>query len=277
VLETLTTSGLAGPRDSIVIQYDSAGRWDSHTTTYDNDPVRSTVVAYDDAGRIDSRTETASNGFVTTASFNDSNQRTSVVSDDTASNAHGWTSSTLTLDPATGRVLLKETLLDNGNTVAESFNAAGQFLSRVTTDANGDEAFATATQIYAGGVYSHFNNVYDNNTASAADDTGLLIGTSGVNVFTQNNGIADLLIGNGGNDVFVFAAGMGADRIADFAASDLLDLTAFGVDTRAELEAIATITQVGANLLIDFADADSLTLNNFLDANLDNGDFMTNV
>ena len=73
------------------------------------------------------------------------------------------------------------------------------------------------------------------------------------------------------------AAGMGADRIADFAASDLLDLTAFGVDTRAELEAIATITQVGANLLIDFADADSLTLNNFLDANLDNGDFMTNV
>lgn len=56
----------------------------------------------------------------------------------------------------------------------------------------------------------------------------------------------DRLTGGGGADVFVIAPGDGRDRVTDFSAEDRLDLTAFGFDSFAEVQ--ATITARGDTL-----------------------------
>ena len=57
----------------------------------------------------------------------------------------------------------------------------------------------------------------------------------------------DVLTGGAGRDVFVFAAGGGRDRVTDFGAGDVLDLTGFGLESFDTIETIV----LAAGLRID--------------------------
>jgi ELWxxDGT repeat protein len=263
VLVTQVTTGIVGPQDTSTIVFDSAGRWDSLTIV--NDGGSQTQYDYDDFNRADTRTETAANGFETTTSYNDSNQRTSVTSDDTASNLYTWATSTLTLNPANGQVTQKVTVFDDGNTATENYTA-GLLATRVTVDGGANEAFSIVTQLYSSGVFQSQTIVYDNGT-------GIILGADAANTIQQTSGINDAIIGKGGADVFVFAVGGGADRVLDFsqAQGDQLDLTAFGVD---EVLDISSYTQVGANLILNFGGGDTVQINGITFAALTNADLV---
>ncbi|HSV30048.1 MAG TPA: hypothetical protein VLL76_10835, partial [Candidatus Omnitrophota bacterium] len=60
----------------------------------------------------------------------------------------------------------------------------------------------------------------------------------------------DVLFGGDGLDRFVFAAGCGDDRVMDFAAGDLLDLTAFAL-TWAQVS--AATTNAAAETVVDLS------------------------
>ena len=78
--------------------------------------------------------------------------------------------------------------------------------------------------------------------------------------------LADHFTGGGGNDVFAYSHGGGADVITDFALGfDKIDLTNFGFTFANVLQ---HATQAGANLVIDGGNGDSLTLMNVSRASL---------
>lgn len=70
----------------------------------------------------------------------------------------------------------------------------------------------------------------------------------------------DILIGGPGADTFVYAAGDGADLIADFGPGDRLDLVAFDIRTVPQLVAEARPLVTGNGLVLDFGNGDTLTL-----------------
>lgn len=257
------TAGMAGPTESITVVYDAAGRVDSRTVTYDDDS--SVETFYDDDNRVDSRTNTASNGFATTTFFDDNNRRVQVYSDDSSSNIYGWENSTLTLDPLTGQVTEKFTELNNFNTVTETYSG-GVLALRVTADGGDNEAFTSATQHFAAGVFQWQSTIYDNGT-------GFIQGSSSANVLNQNDGINDAMAGGGGADTFVFAVGGGADRVLDFsqAQGDKLDLRVFAVNDVSDIE---SYTQLGANLRLNFGGGDTVQINNITYAALTNADLV---
>ena len=260
------TTGIAGPQSTSTILFDTAGRWNSLSINYDDG--RSTHYEYDDANRVDSLTQTAANSFVTTTYFNDSSQRTSAVSDDTASNLYTWATSTLTLNPANGQVTQKITTMDDGNVVTENYSG-GLITDRTTVDGGANDTFTTVTQIYSAGTFQYQAIAYDN-------ATGLIVGTGAGNVITESQGYADAIVGKGGADVFVFDTGMTADRIVDFQDGlDLLDFTAMGIGSLSDLtNAGATVSQVGSDVVINFGAGDALTLKNFALANFGDADLM---
>jgi Ca2+-binding RTX toxin-like protein len=63
-----------------------------------------------------------------------------------------------------------------------------------------------------------------------------IFGSKGANVLNGGAG-NDTLTGAGGNDTFAFAAGHGDDRINDFNAGDLLDFSALGFTSVAQVQA----------------------------------------
>lgn len=257
------TTGIVGPQNTRTILLDSAGRWDSVTIA--NDDGSSTSTAYDDAGRVDSRMIANTIGYATTTTFNDVNQRTSLFSDDRASNLYTWKTSLQTLNPVNGQTTQKFTVLDNDNEITETYSG-GLLATHLTTDGGANEAFTWSRQQYTAGVFQWQSVVYDN-------ATGLIQGGSGANSITQNNAIKDSIYGNGGADVFVFAVGGGADRVLDFskAQGDKLDLRALGVDQVSE---ITSYTQAGAHLIMNFGGGDTLQVNNLTYAALTNADLL---
>lgn len=75
-----------------------------------------------------------------------------------------------------------------------------------------------------------------------------LIGGGGADVLDGGRG-RDVLTGGAGPDTFVIAPRDGRDRVTDFAANDLLDLTAFGFDNFGEVT--DAMSQSGNALRID--------------------------
>ncbi len=80
-----------------------------------------------------------------------------------------------------------------------------------------------------------------------------IVGNAGNNVINGGAG-NDSMTGNGGNDTFVFGKGFGKDTITDFSAAN--DYLQFSGYSKAQLQ----ITQVGANTVIGFGGADTITL-----------------
>jgi Ca2+-binding RTX toxin-like protein len=116
--------------------------------------------------------------------------------------------------------------------------------------------------------------------ATAIDLTGnefgqIVQGNAGANVLNGMGG-NDVLRGLGGADTLVFADGYELDTAADYQAGvDQFDLTGVsGLDSYADVQAL--MTQIGANVTIDFGAGDTLTILNttiaMLDAN--QGDFL---
>ncbi len=112
------------------------------------------------------------------------------------------------------------------------------------------------------------NNVLD---GGAGNDT--LRGGAGNDTLIGGAG-NDTLTGGAGADVFVFSGTINKDRITDFnAAEDKLDLTAFGIDSAAELMPFATNS--GGNVFINLASGQTITINNFTLAQINDGMFVT--
>ncbi len=88
----------------------------------------------------------------------------------------------------------------------------------------------------------------------------------------------DSLIGGGASDTFVYAAGGGADVIADFLSGssviDTIRLTGLGPAFDSFAEVVGAATQNGANVVIAFGAGQSLTLQNTVLADLDVDDFI---
>jgi Ca2+-binding RTX toxin-like protein len=90
-----------------------------------------------------------------------------------------------------------------------------------------------------------------------------LRGNDGANRLEGGAG-SDTLSGRGGNDVFVFGPGFGADTITDFggagaAAGDVIELSLGGAfDEFAEVQAVASV--IGGNTVINFGGGNTITL-----------------
>jgi Ca2+-binding RTX toxin-like protein len=86
----------------------------------------------------------------------------------------------------------------------------------------------------------------------------------------------DTQTGGSGDDTFVFVAGSGRDVVTDFqagaASGDVVSLS-FGTAFDTYAEVMAAAVQVGANVVITFDAATSMTLQNTLKANLTVDDF----
>ncbi len=86
----------------------------------------------------------------------------------------------------------------------------------------------------------------------------------------------DMLSGGAGDDTFVFVAGDGNDVITDFNAGgveDALDITGLNAFV-GFADVMASASQVGADVIIDFGAGDSVTLNGAMLADLTVDDFL---
>ncbi|MEH3101417.1 family 16 glycosylhydrolase [Sphingomonas adhaesiva] len=90
-----------------------------------------------------------------------------------------------------------------------------------------------------------------NGTGNALNNR--IVGNAGNNVITGGAG-NDSMTGGGGNDTYLFGKGFGKDTITDFSAAN--DYLQFSGYSKAQLQ----ITQVGANTVIGFGGADTITL-----------------
>jgi serralysin len=144
----------------------------------------------------------------------------------------------------------------------------------------GGSSLISATQrAYLGSIHYASGNVYNANlfnndprsyieNAIGGSGGDTLVGNAAANRLDGRSG-SDTLTGNGGADTFVFTPGYGLDTVADFTVSgagrDRIDLAAFGI-----IGGLAglVLSQVGANVVIDFGNGDRLTLNNVLLGNL---------
>ncbi|MCK5167294.1 MAG: calcium-binding protein, partial [Rhodospirillaceae bacterium] len=82
--------------------------------------------------------------------------------------------------------------------------------------------------------------------------------------------------GGAGDDTFVFVAGDGNDVITDFNAGgveDALDITGLNAFV-GFADVMASASQVGADVIIDFGAGDSVTLNGAMLADLTVDDFL---
>jgi VCBS repeat-containing protein len=102
---------------------------------------------------------------------------------------------------------------------------------------------------------------------------------------TLNGGEGDdLLVGGNGDDLFVFSGLVGNDTINDFddAGNDMLDLLAFGISSRDDLDLAGAIVQSGTAVVINLAAIDEayegvITLTKTTLAAIGNDDFATIV
>ena len=141
----------------------------------------------------------------------------------------------------------------------ETYTPTGTLLDRYIVDAPAGS-----------GALSNSGN--DIMLGTAASD--YLWGLAGDDTLTGFGG-NDLLIGGTGNDTFVFGGAFGHDTVKDFAAGpvggDILDLTAFGIDTVAEFQAIAV--NQGAGVLATFSATESIYFAGVSVADFTDGDF----
>jgi Ca2+-binding RTX toxin-like protein len=165
-----------------------------------------------------------------------------------------------------------DTIFGNGNTRVAFYSAQ----EAVTVD------LATGTAI--GGASVGTDTFTGVNRVRGSDFGDTIKGDSGANVLEGQGGNDrlegragnDTMTGGSGADTFVFAAGFGNDVITDFAGgagiSDTLELSsALFADAAAVL---AAATDVGSNVVITAASAETLTLQNVTKASLNLDDFV---
>ena len=132
----------------------------------------------------------------------------------------------------------------------------GAALGNTTASATGSWNFVMGSQS---------NSVHDF-IVRASDQTGntgsvhAVFGTTGNDTIT-NSAPNEYLVGNGGNDTFVFSGNIGKDTIADFSAST--DVVQLSHNTFADFAAVlAHATQVGSDVAVTIDSSNSITLHN---------------
>jgi Ca2+-binding RTX toxin-like protein len=139
-----------------------------------------------------------------------------------------------------------------------------------TLGANVENLVLTGSAV--AGTGNELNNVITGNAGANA-----LLGGGGNDAFRGGAG-NDLLVGGAGNDVmiggdgadvFAFRPGFGADKVADFGASDFLDLRGLGFASAED--AITAFARAGANVVLNLGGGDQLTLQHVQKADLDAG------
>lgn len=135
------------------------------------------------------------------------------------------------------------------------------------------------TRYEAGGVVRFTGGAMDN-VISGTGAADVIRAGAGNDTITSHGG-NDTLTGGNGDDVFIFDSFFGAidnDVITDFGnGADRLDLQGFGIYTVADLLATGaghTASQVGADTVIDFEAAGSLTLRNLTLGSLTDAHFI---
>lgn len=270
----------AGVLREIVTVHDN-GRTD--TTTYDAAGQR-TMLRIEDGpgdvlpyasqqttyvgGVISQTVRVGDNGDGTTIDYNALGQRTRLLQEDgdegTAGDRAVWDSLETTYDGA-GRIASKTQINDAGAAVSEitSLFTAGVLTDKTMEYANGEVRH-----------YSYVGGVIDQTRVTKANGDQVLTGAAGSQTLQAGAG-SDQIRGGAGADIFVFAGGAnGDDRIMDFQnGTDLLAIS--GVETLAQLDAIATLSDGRYGLVIDFDDpaAGSITVTGLTLATLDDLDF----
>ena len=163
------------------------------------------------------------------------------------------------------------TLSNADDTIVDQYyDASGVITLELTTDASPGgtgKPWVSVAREYSGGVTQIFRTTYDNGNQQ-------VLGTAGAQEIEGGAG-ADVLIGGAGADVFVFAGSFGNDTVHDYLdGTDKFDFTAFNVDTRAELDAIASITTAGTATLISLNAGGSVKILNLAPAALGDSDFV---
>jgi len=204
---------------------------------------------FDGAGVLREKVTDMDNGTIVTQAFDAAGRQTLRTQADAADLAD-FAKVTRVFD-ATGALAKIITLADDGvqTTVTRDGAVVLQRLVEDTADAFDFTSLQTLND--ATGAFLQSTKVFDDGRWFVRDGAGdgVIKGGAG----------DDILTGGAGDDVFVFAAGAGRDLVRDFAAGDLLDLTGFGVDTLAELQAMAVLRQEAARLVLDFG-ADEIAL-----------------
>jgi Ca2+-binding RTX toxin-like protein len=147
-----------------------------------------------------------------------------------------------------------------------------QSLGSVKAGSDGSWSFKTST----------LSDTIHTFSAQQIDSTGRVVATSPDKAIlgsTRNDTVKsttgdDFLVGNGGNDTFVFADNFGNDVIKDFDASgwrhDTIEFSKSVFDSFANV--LSHASQVGQDVVISTGN-DSLTLKNAKLSNLDHHDF----
>ena len=127
------------------------------------------------------------------------------------------------------------------------------------TDTNAQDAstdYDNADNFAKGDTLTDIENII----GSPFGDT--LVGNNAANVIDGGRGDDTTLTGGGGDDVFKFASGDGADHITDFTDGDKIDLSAFtGIASLEDLE--DDIDTTGGNTEIDLPGGGSVTLDGY--------------
>ncbi|WP_072297999.1 ExeM/NucH family extracellular endonuclease [Paracoccus sp. SM22M-07] len=219
------------------VRLDAAGNadWSQITRTFDgNGTLRERVIDGDD-------------GTITTLRYAADGTKLTVTTADAADLTPRATSTDVF--DAEGNLSRREVLLDDGRTKTAIFEG-GERIGQLIEDADG----SSIARSYQDGMLTQTR-------WTAADGDQNVRAEAGDDIVFGGMG-DDKLTGGAGDDTFVFfEAGFGQDRIADFDldGDDLLDLTGLGIQSLADLEALGTVRQQGADVVIQF-DEDSITL-----------------
>ena len=153
------------------------------------------------------------------------------------------------------------------------FTMGATYLGSTTVSGNGQWSFTT-------GVLSNAVHTFTSTATDVAANLGKSIGaaiygTSGNNTLVSTSG-NDILTGGGGADTFVFSGTtFGKDVITDFRAGggshDTIQFNTNVFNTFAAV--LAHAAQVGADVVITYDPADSVTLKNFSLNKLTHSDF----
>jgi hypothetical protein len=108
------------------------------------------------------------------------------------------------------------------------------------------------------------------------DPQGAVIASARISVTqVDTSAKSETLSGGDGSDRFIFASEFGIDTILDFAASgvasDLIEFSTSVFSNFAEVQAAST--QDGANVVIEFDQANAITLSNTLLSDLNSSNF----
>lgn len=123
-------------------------------------------------------------------------------------------------------------------------------------------------------VVAFRNDTFDSRTETFANGDIRVRGDAGDNII-ESTGARETLTGGAGADVFLFRTGVGVDVITDFQDGiDMLDFNSRGIDSRADLESLAFLTQFGNDLEIAFISGDNILMKNVTKAQIDDSDFV---